>query len=71
MRLQDIPVGHVAKSNKSGLIVLVGQIQSYCLSLIKGFVGNNEDFGDNYEDLGELKINVEEVKQYKVNISVG
>ena len=70
MRLQDIPVGHIAKGCSSDLIVLVGQENGYYLNMDLGYVCRIDGFYDNYEDLGKLKIEVKETKQYKVNVSV-
>jgi len=71
MLFQDISVGHIAKSRQSSLLVLVGIDKSYYLNYGLGWIFNNNEFHDDYEDLGELKVTVEEVKQYKVSVSVG
>lgn len=71
MKLVDVPVGHIAKSRQSNLLVLVGKSKSYHLNRCMGSVFDNSSFNDDYEDFGELKVNVEEVKQCKVCVSVG
>lgn len=71
MRLRDIPPCHLAKSKYSkNLIVLTGT--KHAIHLDSGF-GNSYDidsFNDDYEDLGELRVTLEEVVQYKVKVSV-
>ena len=72
MLLRDIPVGHIARSNETGSIVLVGNTQGMYLSNAHlGVSYNINYFHDDYTDLGPLNVKVEEVKEYKVSVSVG
>ena len=68
MRLQDIPVGHLALCNSGGDICLRGDSTYLWLD-----GGNSYPISKSYcdyTDLGKLKIDIQEVMQYVVKATV-
>lgn len=70
MRLIDIPPCHLARSkNAKNVIVLTGTRHAIHLNSY-GDSYNIESFVDDYEDLGRLKTELEEIKTFRVKVSV-
>ena len=72
MRLSEIPVGHLAKISTGDSICYRGEyvyvwVNGTCL----GLSNTVEEANSDYEDLGELNIDVQECMRYIVKATVG
>lgn len=74
MKIQDIPVGHIAYCKDFDSCCVVGKDSVLWLKTKYNDVGNTtqkDNMYNDYDDLGEIYVNVEEIVTKSIKVTVG